>query len=420
MTALRVEIDGTPVDCARSLANVRITFGGAFDARQELNPATCQASFILPLDVAPPEPGQRFAVIATLDGNDVPRFTGTIERARTSFDRRGLAEPVSDVLAVGDLSRLARIYVGAEPWPVETDGDRAGRILALAAAQWPALSWSTSPGRVNVRPRDVDRQPAGALLTELAETALGVVTDRRAGGIAYLDAANLANVPPYVALDACHVLTDGYGIEAASDALVNDVEVLYGAPAVPGDDTTRPRVRLTAADSIARFGVWADRFTTELATAGDAVDFATAVLARSAWPVATIPTAYVTSKSAGAIGPDFLAGLDVLARLTLTGLPMPGPAGLDASVNGYAETWTGADTWRVDLTLTDVRTRGLGTRWVDVPCVTWAEVPDDVTWNAADLWAPCPPQSGRWIDTPGNLLWNAAGGTPWQEWSTVP
>jgi hypothetical protein len=422
MTArVSFSVNGTDVPCDRTLTGIRITYGGAADPRQAMDPATCQVSFLPTLaNGIRPVAGDRLAVtVHRDDGTSSQRFTGTVDWTGTTFDAAGIAKPVTVILAVGDYSRVGRIYVGDEPWPVESDGDRAGRVLALAAAQWPGLVWRSAPGRLNVRARDVDRQPAAGLLAEIASSAGGVITDTRTGVVEYLDAGTLSGVAPAFTLDACHVLTDSYTVQAGGAFLVNVATVAYGSPTVPGDDSTRPTLTVSSAESVARFGPYSQRFDTELATAGDAADFAALVLSRLAWPLPNVPAAVVTSRTLPAADhAAFLDGLAMLGRCLLTGLPLPGPAGLDAAINGWSETWESETAWRVDLTLTDVRQRGLGTRWVDVPCVRWVDVDPALTWADADTWAPCPPITGRWIDQPGNLWWQAATGT-WNEWSAA-
>lgn len=414
-------INGTPVPCADTLAGITITFGGTADPRQAMDPATCQVAYLPPLtNGVRPVAGDRLTVeVLHDDGTKSPRFTGTVDWTGTTFDRAGIAKPVTSILAIGDYSRLARTYVGDEPWAAELDGDRAARILTLCALQWPGLRWNTTPGRFMVRPRDVDRQPAAGLLADLATSAGAVVCDTRAGVVQYLDAAIMDNRPAAFTLDACHVLADNYTVQAGTAFMANQVTIAYGSPTTPGDDSTRPTHEDTAPASVERYGVWDRRYETELATAGDAINFGAMVLGRQAWPLPNVPNAVVTARTLPATAHKaFLDGLEMLGRCLLTGLPLPGPAGLDAAINGWVETWASETQWAVDLTLTDVRARGLGTRWVDVPCATWDTTPDELTWNDADTWAPCPPITGRWIDQPGNLWWNDAQGT-WADWSNA-
>jgi len=420
-TRVSFAINGVPVPCSRTLAGIRITYGGAADPRQALDPATCQVAFTpTPTNGITPVAGDRLTVTAHYgDGTTSTRFTGTVDWTGTTYDTAGIDRPITAILAVGDYSRLSRLFVGDEPWPVESDGDRAGRILALCQTKWPALIYRVTPGRVDVRARDVDRQAAAGLLSDVATSAAGVVTDERDGTVAYLDAAVLSNVAPAFTLNACDILTESFTVQAGTAFMVNDVTVVYGSPAVPGDDSTRPVHRDSSPGSVARYGEFSQRYDTELATESDAIAFAATVLSRQAWPLGNIPAAVVTSQSLPAtMHAEFLDGLAMLGRCLLTGLPMPGPAGMDAAINGWSEVWAAETAWRVDLTLTDVRARGLGTRWVDVECLAWNEVEPALTWGDADTWAPCPPITGRWIDQPGNLWWQAAEGT-WQEWSNA-
>lgn len=411
---LNLTIDGTAVDCRDTLTGVALTFGGAFGTGTP-DPATCQVSVVVPLDYVIPDAGAPIGITVTLsDGRTVPRFTGTVWSRAIDW-RAGLDRPILSVLAVGALSHLGRIFVGDVPWPAEDDGARAARIFGAAAAQWPELVYRIDPGSLNVRPRDVDRQPASFLLAQLAESTLATLTDTPNGTVEYVDRDSILNVPAFATLDACEVLAP-FALTSSVDDLVNEAKVTYGAPTVPGDDSTRPQVVVTAPDSIARWKVFAADFITELATVDDATDFGNAVLDSASAPTLSIGTAAVDAESLADPG-GFLAGLEVAAVLNLTGLPLPGPAGASLFVEGYVETWRGPDQFRVDLTLVDVRARGLGTRWLDVPCVTWEDVPPELTWREANTWAPCPPSSGRWADTPANLNWAAAGDTPWEDWT---
>lgn len=411
-TGLTLRIGTEVIDCADVLRDARINYGAGYTVTQANTPATISVAYAVDPDYDLPAAGEAMQLVTTFaNGTTSERFTGVVDDYEITWEA---ARPVLRIIGVGTTSRLARVFVGDEPWPVESDGDRATRILALADAQYPH-EWIAEPGTINVRRRDVDRQPATVLLTELASSTLGALADRRDGSVAYLDGGHVTNLPAFITLDACKVLRPGYRVVVNTSQILNDVTVVYGLPTTPGDDTTRPALRLMASDSVAAHGVYADRFTTELDTEDDAFDFAAGLLARLANPTAVIPNAVVDSRALDDHA-AFLGGLEILARLLLTGMPGPGPVGLDAVVDGWVETWRTSTSWSVDLTLTDVRARGAGTRWVDVPCVRWVDVDDSITWQTADTWAPCAPLSGRWIDQPSNLTWEAAGDTIWSQW----
>jgi hypothetical protein len=136
--SLVVTLDGQVLDLDR-LGAVTIRHGRAqVDAQPA--PATVTLTTNSPLL---PRVGQRLTVEL---GPDAAAYFGTGEAARWRFagtvsDAAVTPGPgVSDrrrrvpVTAVGHTARLGRVLVGDVPWPAESDGARALRILALAGA----------------------------------------------------------------------------------------------------------------------------------------------------------------------------------------------------------------------------------------------------------------------------------------------
>lgn len=69
----------------------------------------------------------------TADHPAVPRFVGAVTSARIVPRRfTGTDRDVVQLVAVSPLAQLGRTFIGAAPWPVDLDGQRAGRIFAEA------------------------------------------------------------------------------------------------------------------------------------------------------------------------------------------------------------------------------------------------------------------------------------------------
>lgn len=157
------------------------------------------------------------------------RFVGRIapNGVRLLTGRTGPA--VAQVVATGTQAQLAMTAVGDVPWPAETTGTRAVRVLELAKAADPALSYTAEPpaSGPTMAWRDVDRRPATELLEELAiaRDPLAGLVERRDGSLTF-GLISDATFPAVWLTDQV-VPTQ---LEHEQAPRVNDVAVDLGAP----------------------------------------------------------------------------------------------------------------------------------------------------------------------------------------------
>lgn len=368
------------------------------------------------------------------------RFTGRVTNP-TVRPGAGLAT----ITAAGPRSRAARIPIGDTPWPAELDGPRAARVLAEVLAADPSFTvGAIDPGTVTVLARDVDRQPAGALLDALAADTGGDAWQLRSGALVWHDARHRQNAAPILTLAAGDVLA---GAEWAQDldGMLTDLTVGYGAPVLDPitGDTSQAEVRVTdagAEDPITGpgFGRLSARVATQLADAGAAYAYASEQVGRRSWPRWRVPALAVdllrTLDPAQAAA---LAGAEAGALLEVVGLPTTGPlSSTRLWLEGWAEEITRTH-WRMALAVTAYGQTGPAPRWLDVPTdyvpaaapgesqparepLTWGSAPvAGVTWLAAVAWWPGEDVDlGRWADYPSNIRW--ADVPALTEWGDLP
>ncbi len=348
------------------------------------------------------------------------RFTGTVTDAKIRPHDQTVA-----VVATGDRARASRVPIGDTPWPAELDGARADRILdALVAADPSFTVLPGDPGVVTVLARDVDAQPAAALLDELAAYTGGDTWETRAGALVYRDARSRTDVTPALVLGAANVLVDPE-FDKSLDGLVTRLTVGYGPD---------PQAELTVADTTAPITTLGARVTTPLAAEADAQAYAVEVVGRRSRPRWRIPDLPLdVLRSLDALQRAELLALDVNALIGLTGMPAPVPfASSHLWVEGWAEAYT-RNEWRMRLSVSARGLTGRSARWIDVPATYVPEgglgAPEPMDWNApsfaglpwlavAGWWTAEEPTEGRWADVPASLLWGNY--PPTVDWGDLP
>lgn len=361
------------------------------------------------------EPGSRLEVtsakIATV--GTTTRFAGTITDMTIGWD--DAAEdtpfrPIAQIVATGPLAYLGRRSVGDEPWPQELDGARVSRILGLAGV--PTDPLLSDPGRVQVIPRDVDKQPALDLCQEVGDSAGGILWETRSGKVLYADAEHRRNAVADLRLDACQILvTPSWQKNTAG--LINSVSVGYGVDPEGGE---QPRVTVTRPDSITRYGLFDYSTSTILAAAADASARATMLTTRNAFPTWDMTALPVDMDGLDPVEYDKILDLDVHSLVELTGLPRAGSVPVQTSlwVEGIDETLTYGG-FELVLSVTGYCRTVPPPRWNDVvPSMTWDTAPG--TWDAASCFGPTP-SAGRWDDVAASERWDTVDpATTWDQW----
>jgi hypothetical protein len=318
-----------------------------------------------------------------------PRFVGKVTDVAvvpapgTSSHRRRRVR----VTAVGPKASLGRQLVGDTPWPAELDGARVDRLLALASG---VTVGATDSGTVQLRARDVDRQPLLQLLDQAATDAEGLVVELRDGTLAYHDADHRAAAAAALELTSAQVL---WPLSWSQDlqGIVNDLTVSWGA-AEP-----QAEVRMTDDASIAVHGLYAAKVSTQLATEAAAESYALLTVARRGRPWWDLPSMTLELvRGVPELAAPLLA-LEVSDLLQVTGFPTDAP--LQLAVTPYGRT-------------------GPAARWVDVPAdLTWADLDPSMSWAGAASWDTGTGPDGRWLGTPHDLTWaDVDPGITWATW----
>jgi hypothetical protein len=407
---------------------------GRPDADQRPAPSTLSVALVAELLPALPELGDAVRVELGPDLLDAlalafpalaaTRFVGTVTNAQL-LPARG----VVSLVAAGAKARAALYPIGDEPWPAELDGARATRILAQLVDHDPTIELGTiDPGTVTVLGRDVDRQPAAALLDDLAAYTGGDCWETRAGELVWHDARHRQDVSPSIELAARHVLVDPRFTKSL-DGLVTDLTVGYGLEVFdPGDGSTS-QATVRVADTSAPIQQLAARVSTPIASEFDAQRYAVATVgrrSRARWAVPDLEVDMLRT-----LDPDTREALlyaEPAELVRLVGMPSTAPfVTSQLWLEGWVETYTRA-AWRMSLAVTPRGLTGAQARWIDIPD-TWQPPPpaepQTLTWlsepfagyswiGTAGWWIAEDIDQGRWADVPASLRWgNYPSETEW-------
>lgn len=295
------------------------------------------------------------------------RFVGKVTDVLAAPDSVVTGPATVTVVAVGSKAPLGRIVVGDTPWPVESDGARAARILALAGIT-PAY---VDDGLVDVDDRDVDAQPALGLLDELARDSGAVLVELRDGTLAWQDAGHRAATVPTFTLPASAVLAPT-ATRMDLAGVVNDLTVTCPAGSV----------RVVDQGSVDRWGRLAAQLDTKLAGVDDAGVIARLIVGRRATPRWAVPA--LTVDLARTVDPPLagqLLSADVSTLLAVDGFPASGPfATADLWLEGWSETIT-RRSWLLQLDVSDYRATATPLTWAGVPAgLAWADVDPTTRW----------------------------------------
>jgi hypothetical protein len=408
MSSLILVVNGETLSNAAVLTNVEIQMGGPYGVgEQSGDPSNCvfQVANLSSADQIVPGDLVQLYSVEPLFGY-LPRFTGRVY-SRT-IEWQGVTRSITTIAASGPLAILNRVYIGDDPWPMETDGDRLARILAAAEIQT-GTPYSADPGGVNVLARDVDRQPAGDLARLYATSGLGLLTDSPDGTIRYLDRNHAVDVGATFGLSAS-VIEDSIRVTATTETLVNDITVGYGTRI---DGVDRTVVNAASLDSQSFFGYYGADFDSELDDAGDALDIANEYIYRNSLPGNSLPNITIDQR----MTPDILGDIIIGDVVFITGLPQPSPNFLFAVITSYRERWANQGQWQIELELVDGRYWGRGTIWDDVDtAILWNNVDTGFTWNNVGELINGAEGYARWTDTPANYFYDNIPATAWADW----
>ena len=342
-------------------------------------------------------------------------FTGRVTDLASQWDD-GLGGTLLRVTAQDDTAELANRYVGAAPWPQETLLARFGRILA-AAGQTMASIIDPTVQAAQITYRDVDNQPAHALLAELAQSVGGVLwsaTSLTTGP--YLRLEDIQARPPLqvlrkgadnvirivtapavgakgVTVSACDLLLDPVRWVADSTDSATRVALGWKDPAPdPAKPTDRTETVVDAAAETAT-GQRRVQVSTQLATQAAAGSTAAALLARlsaGGWKISGLT--YSIDPDQALTAAQLTTVMTLLDGTTRIGLPVmltdlpdwspaPAPGSVPLFVEGGRYTNT-AGAWRLDLLVTSAKSQGAGLAWDQLdPTWTWDQLDPAIRWD---------------------------------------
>ena len=241
-----------------------------------------------------------------------------------------------EVTAVDQLADLQNRYVGDTPWPSQTVAARFAAIIAASAADVDTRL-DTPLDALMVSRRDVDNQPTGGLLQEIAAGVDGVLwsaTHQTTGPYLWLE--NVANrtavatlalqggvvviVPPSTGqrppgrtdLDGCDLPDTNVQWRRDVTDVVTRVDATWLDQTTTPDPTERT-VRVVDAPAETVYGVRRFGVTTPLVNATDATNVANRILARTRydeWRVEGLE--YDLRIAPPAAGAEMAAALDLL------------------------------------------------------------------------------------------------------------
>ena len=317
------------------------------------------------------------------------------------------------VTAVDQLADLENRYVGELPWPAEAFATRVGRITTAAGVTVPAtIDPRLAP--LVVSWRDVDHQPAGGLLAELAagvDAVLWSATHATTGPYLWFEDVGdrtsgevLEDVDGIVTIvvdserpggrtriDGCQIpAEDLTWIRDVSDVITR-VDVTWQEQTVDQDGNPAPTDRavrvadaaLEAGGNVRRLGL-----STPLISEADAVDVADRVLARTNTPAGRIDgLTWDLGLFPPAAGVDMAAALDLLDGTIRIGRglivdradlwPDGGPIGV--YLDGGTYTYDGA--WTLGLVASPLAGLGASVPWIDLdPGWAWNEFDPAIDW----------------------------------------
>ena len=346
-----------------------------------------------------------FDVYVTAAGVERRRFAGTVTDCTVDH-----AAGETTIVASDELGRLARTYIGDEPWPAELDGARVERILTLAgvdmagAGPWQAQSgtWQSASGTwrvarapnvdagaVTITPRDVDRKSVLELAQQTAADAWSVLFTDRAGLVNYRDSAHrpgsAERTLPAGVFDTEATFTRG------TAGMTNRVRYGWG--------TSDPQDVVTVLDqpSIDRYGVFDAQRGTQLAVQSEADSLARRLVAVRRTPRWSAPALMFDT---AALDPDaddladvaWLLDAGCQSAFAVTGIAPPDPSFGGTAylvVEGGVDTLDG-NRLVVEFGCSSLRMVAPPTTWDDVPAGDrWADIPADVAWlDVDDYYAP--------------------------------
>ena len=342
-------------------------------------------------------------------GTFVPIFGGSVVDVGIEVSEAGSSAYTQSVsiIALGALARLPKALTDGV-LSKDFDGNQIETILRQvlfsqwqsvpAALTWatynPATTWATAensgygeidtPGNYELAHRTSERTDVYSLVSALATSGLGILSENAQGQISYADSTHrtaylAAN--GYTELSANEALARGIKIQTRAGDVRNDITIKYGA-------TSSSEVSATDAASIALYGELAQIITTTIEHSADATDQADFYLSLRANPEPNFNsiTYALTNPELGDGDRDALINIFMGLPVSIIDLPLNMSSG---AYQGFVEGWSFAASYN-ELSITFLASPLAyslqAMRWNDVPVVElWNTVSAILTWENATI-----------------------------------
>jgi hypothetical protein len=311
------------------------------------------------------------------------------------------------IIALGALARLQKALTEGV-LPKDFDGDQIFDVLQdvlfntwaeVAGVQtWatydPTVTWANAennglgeidrPGNYELAARTSNITDVYSLVSALATSGLGYISEDSLGRIAYADSTHRTQylaANGYVDLDANHAKASGLRIDTRAGDVRNAVTIRYGA-------TSSSEESASDAASISIYGQLSQIITTTLHNSADATDQAEFYLSLRAqpFPIFSDITFDLTNSEIDDTDRDNLLAVFMGQPIALVNLP----ANMNSGVfQGFVEGWTFQASYNqlsVSLLLTPLAYSLQAMRWSDVPITeTWSSVSPTLDWENATI-----------------------------------
>ena len=311
------------------------------------------------------------------------------------------------ITALGALARLPKALT-AGVLSKDFDGDQIFAILRQVlfdswsevpggetwAGYDPTVTWANAennglgeidrPGNYELANRSSDTTDVYSLVSALATSGLGYISEDALGRIAYSDSTHRTTylaANGYVDLDANHARAAGLRIETRVGDVRNLLTIKYGS-------TSSAEESASDATSIGQYGTLAQIITTTLEHSADALAQANFYLSLRAQPqpIFSQITFDLTNPEIDNGDRDNLINVFMGEAIALNNLPLNMASG---TFQGFVEGWSFQASFNqlsVTLLLSPLAYSLQAMRWNDVPVTeTWASVSPTLTWEYATI-----------------------------------
>ncbi len=311
------------------------------------------------------------------------------------------------LIAMGSLARIAKeVYVNNITQ--DEDGNQIYEILSSvllgswndvpAASQWSTYSatetWEQAvnlglgeidqPGLYTMSSQTNVSDTIYNIVSDIANSAFGVIYEDSAGNIAYADADHRQNyllTNGYVDLDAGHALGAGLSTVMRSGDVRNDIFINYG-------NNYNSQVTSIDTTSIALYGYKSETINSRIHGAADAQDVADRYIAQRAYPLPKFQsiTFPITNPEIDNSDRDALLGVFMGMPVYLANLPTQISGG---TFEGYVEGWSWSTRFNelfLTINVSPVAFSQVAMRWNTTPITeTWQTIDPTLTWEYATI-----------------------------------